>query len=139
MLRPGGRAAIAVWAAAEHNPWLGLIADSLSAEIGQPVPPPGTPHPFSLGAPGQLEAVLTGAGLADVRVEQLAVPYRGASAEIWWESRIGLAGPLAQRVRTLPPEVLAAARARALEAVRRYETPNGLEIPGLCLVASARR
>jgi ubiquinone/menaquinone biosynthesis C-methylase UbiE len=139
VLRPGGRAAIAVWAGVEHNPWLGLIAASLSAELGQPVPPPGTPHPFSLGGEGQLEDVLTGAGLVDVRVEELAVPYRGASAEDWWESRIGLAGPLAQRVRTLQPEVLAAARARALEAARAFETPDGIELPGLCLVACARR
>jgi SAM-dependent methyltransferase len=139
VLRPGGRATIAVWAAAEHNPWLGLIAGSLSAELGQPVPPPGTPHPFSLGDPERFAAVLTGAGLADVTVEQLDVPYRGPSAEAWWEGRIGLAGPLAQRVRALPSAVLAAAKARGLEAVRRYQTPDGVDIPGRCLLAFARR
>src|SRR4051794_36542068 len=135
VLRPGGRAAIAVWAAAEHNPWLGLIAGSLSAALGQPVPPPGTPHPFSLGAPGQLEAVLSGAGLTDVRVEQLALPYRGASAESWWDGRIGLAGPLAQRARTLPPGVVAKARTRAHGAVGAFETHEGVELRGRCPVA----
>ena len=45
VLRPGGRVAVAVWAARERNPWLGLVMDAVSAQIGAPVPPPGDPGP----------------------------------------------------------------------------------------------
>ena len=46
VLRPGGRVAIAVWGPRESNPWLGLVFDAVSAQIGEPVPPPGVPGPF---------------------------------------------------------------------------------------------
>jgi SAM-dependent methyltransferase len=139
VLRPGGRAVIAVWAARERNPWLSLIVQAMSAELGEPAMPDGVPHPFSLGDPDRLRAVLVEGGLVDVSVEEHPVPYRGGTPEEWWESRIAMAGPLAHRVRTLPAEVLAAARRRGLEAVRRYDTPYGLEIPGTALVAVGQR
>src|SRR6185295_2765066 len=56
VLRPGGRAAIAVWGPRDRNPWLGVLADAVQQHTGVPVPPPGTPGPFSLGADGALEA-----------------------------------------------------------------------------------
>src|SRR4051812_18527227 len=139
VLRPGGRAVVAVWAARERNPWLSLIVQAMSAELGQPAMPEGMPHPFSLGDPDRLRAVLERGGLQDVTVEEHEVPYRGGSPEEWWESRIAMAGPLARRVPTLPAGVLEAARRRGLEAVRRYDTPYGLEIPGVALVAAGQR
>ena len=48
VLRPGGRAAVAVWGPRERNPWLGVVFDAVSAQLGTPVPPPGVPGPFSL-------------------------------------------------------------------------------------------
>src|SRR5205823_2349511 len=34
VLRPGGRAAITVWGPRERNPWLGIVFDSVSAQLG---------------------------------------------------------------------------------------------------------
>ena len=39
VLAPGGRVAIAVWGPRERNPWLGLVFEALSAELGRPLPP----------------------------------------------------------------------------------------------------
>jgi ubiquinone/menaquinone biosynthesis C-methylase UbiE len=41
VLRPGGRAAIAVWGPRERNPWLGILFDAVSAQLGTPIPPLG--------------------------------------------------------------------------------------------------
>ena len=49
VLRPGGRAAVAVRGPRERNPWLAVVFDAVSAQVGAPVPPPGVPGPFSLG------------------------------------------------------------------------------------------
>jgi len=76
VLRPGGRAVIAVWAARERNPWLGLVFEAVSAQVGKPVPPPGVPTPFSLGAPGQVESLLVDAGFSGVQVEEAPTPLR---------------------------------------------------------------
>jgi hypothetical protein len=50
---------------------------------------------------------------------------------------IALAGPLARRLAAMPEGAARAMRRRASEAVRDYETPDGLELPGVCLVAPA--
>jgi len=45
-----------------------------------PPPLPGQPGPFSLGAPGVLEAAYQGAGFQDIRTRVVAAPLRLASA-----------------------------------------------------------
>ena len=94
MLRPGGRVALAVWAARERNPWLGLVMDVVSAQTGAPVPPPGIPGPFALGDAGELRRLLDGAGLADVRSASSRCPCGRASFDEWWARTSALAGPL---------------------------------------------
>ncbi len=138
VLRPGGRVAVAVWGARERNPWLGIVLDAVGAQIGVPVPPPGVPGPFSLGDPDRLAAVLTGAGLADVAVSEVPVPAHAGSFEEWWARTVALAGPVAQLLGSLPAPAAEALRARARASVRDYETPDGLELPGVALLASAR-
>jgi SAM-dependent methyltransferase len=140
VLRPGGRAAIAVWGPRERNPWLGIVFDSVSAQLGAPTPPPGIPHPFSLDDADLLARVLTAAGFSDVVVEEVATPYEAASVDEWWERSAALAGPLAQRLARLPEHEAQTLRARAADAVRPYQSANGaLHIPGVSLVAAARR
>ncbi len=139
VLRPGGRAAVAVWAARERNPWLGVVLTAVSAQLGQPVPPPGVPGPFSLDDPGRLAGLLTAAGLTDVAVGEVDVPMRAATFDEWMTRTSALAGPLAKRLESLPADAARALRARLEEAVRPYVTPAGLEFPGVTLIASGRR
>jgi enediyne biosynthesis protein CalE5 len=136
VLRPGGRAAVAVWGPREANPWLGIVFDAVSAQLGTPLPPPGMPGPFSLDDADRMSRLLAGAGLARVAVSELATPYRAASVEEWWERTAALAGPLAQRLATLPDPAKRALLIRARTAVAWYETDDGLDIPGVSLVAS---
>jgi ubiquinone/menaquinone biosynthesis C-methylase UbiE len=139
VLRPGGRVAIAVWGPRERNPWLGVVMDTVSAQLGAPVPPPGVPHPFALADADRLDALLTAAGLADVVVSELDVPLRAPSVEDWWARTTALAGPLARMLAQLPEPAAQALATRAREAAGAYATPAGLEFPGVTLLASARR
>jgi ubiquinone/menaquinone biosynthesis C-methylase UbiE len=139
VLRPGGRVAIAVWGPRERNPWLGLVLDAVSAQLGRPVPPPGIPGPFALADADRLARLLRDAGLTDVEVGELPVPMRVDSFEEWWARTSALAGPLAQMLAALPDHAALELRARAREAVGRYETPAGLQFPGVTLLARARR
>lgn len=139
VLRLGGRASIAAWAARERNPWLGLVFDAVSAQVGEQVPPPGVPTPFSLGATGQLDAVLAAAGFANVRVRELPTPLRAGSFKEWWARTSSLAGPLAKIVAGLPEEAKDGLQARLRKAVEPYTTSAGIEIPGVTLIASVQR
>lgn len=138
VLRPGGRVALAVWGPRERNPWLGVMFDSVSEQFGAPIPPPGQPGPFALDDAARLESILTGAGLADVQVTEHEVPYGAASADEWWRRTLALAGPLANRLSALPEPAADELRQRASRRIRAYENGNGVEIPGVSLVASAR-
>lgn len=139
VLRPGGRLALSVWGPRERNPWLGAVLDAVSAQVGAPVPPPGIPGPFSLQDSERLAALLSGAGLEDVAVSELEVSYTASSFEDWWARTSALAGPLAKLLASLPEEAAQAIQARAREAISAYRTSTGLEIPGVSLIAAARR
>lgn len=138
VLRPGGRVAVAVWGPRGRNPWLGVVFDAVSAQLAAPVPPPGIPGPFALGDPDELARLLTDAGLADVLVTELPVPLRVGSFDGWWARTSALAGPLAKMLSSLPDDAAQALRARARDAARPYQTPSGLEFPGVALLAAGR-
>lgn len=139
VLRPGGRVALTVWGPRARNPWLGVVFDAVGAQIGRPVPPPGVPGPFSLADRDALARLLRDAELVGVAVEELAVPLRAASFEEWWTRTCALAGPLAAILAALPEDALQAISARLRADVAGYRTPTGLVLPGVTLLASARR
>jgi SAM-dependent methyltransferase len=149
VLRAGGRVGVAVWGPRAANPWLGALFDAVTAETGASVPPPGIPGPFSLDQPGLLCEVLADGGFSDITVDQVPTPLRVRSVDEWWEIVPSLAGPLAQVLAAMPAPVRAAIRERAAAALATDASrvdvdsdragDDGLEIPGVSLVATARR
>jgi SAM-dependent methyltransferase len=139
VLRPGGRVAIAVWGPRARNPWLGIVFDLVSTELGMSLPPSGMPHPFSLSDADRLATLISAAGFADIAIEEFATPYRAQSSSEWWERTRALAGPLAQKLAALPADRLRTLRHHACETVLAFDTPTGLVIPGVSLLASASR
>jgi ubiquinone/menaquinone biosynthesis C-methylase UbiE len=137
VLRPQGRVVVTTWGPRAQNPWLAVVFDAVSAQVGAPVPPPGVPHPFALDDADRLGALLAGAGLDGVTVTEVPVPLRVSSFDEWWSRTTALAGPLAARLAALDDEARDALLARAREAARPYETASGLAFPGMTLLASA--
>jgi len=137
--RPGARVALSVWGAKERNPWLGIVFDAVGAQLGEPIPPPGVPEPFSLSDAGRLGSLLDAAGFDDVTVDEQPVPLRAANFDEWWSRTSTMAGPLAKRIAAMPAPAAAALEATLREAVAPYTSADGVELPGLALVASARR
>jgi ubiquinone/menaquinone biosynthesis C-methylase UbiE len=139
ILRPGGRVALGVWGPRARNPWLGLVFDAVSAELGSPMPPPGLPTPFSLDDAGRVETMLADAGLRDVAVTEVNTPLRTSSYEEWWQRTSSLAGPLTNVLAIMAPAARHGLQERLAQAVRPYETSAGLEFPGVSLLATGRR
>jgi SAM-dependent methyltransferase len=137
VLRPAGRAAIAVWGPRERNPWLGLVLDSVSEQLGAPVPPPGMPGPFALADAEQLHELLASAGFGRVTVSEADAHMDVPSFDEWWTRTIALAGPLSRILEAQPEDVRDAIRERARAASSTYATPAGLSMPGVSLVALA--
>src|SRR6201996_5863271 len=73
VLKPGGRAALAVWDRPALNPWTTVAGDAMVA-LGFAQPPePGEPGMFKLAGDGALQGLLEGAGLVDVVVTPVAM------------------------------------------------------------------
>jgi SAM-dependent methyltransferase len=140
VLRPGGRVACATWGPRERNPWLAIVLDAVSEQLGAPVPPPGRPGPFALSDAGGLAGILQDAGLADVAVAEHAVEMGAADAETWWTRTCALAGPIAGLLAAMPPEASAAIRDRALAAAQAHAQDDGrVVLPGVTLLSTGRR
>ncbi|HEX2097016.1 MAG TPA: methyltransferase domain-containing protein [Solirubrobacterales bacterium] len=140
VLRPGGRLVLAVWGAAERNPWLTTVAEATMERLGAPPPEPGTPGPFALGDVERLRELLEGAGLEEVGVEAIEAEQTYESLEGWWERLREVSGPLAALLDALPAEDAAAIRSASLAAAERYVKPGGeVVFPATILGARARR
>jgi SAM-dependent methyltransferase len=139
VLRPGGRMAVSVWGPMEANPWLALVMDAVRTQVGHQVPPPGMPGPFSLSQPDQLAEVFEAAGLCDVDVQQVSVPLEADGFESWWARTSSLTGPLKTILSRIDDQGATAIREHARASLADFATPNGYHLPGLSLVAAARR
>jgi SAM-dependent methyltransferase len=139
VLRPDGRLAVAVWAAVAHNPWLGIVLDSLRTTIGVELPPPGMPGPFALGDERRLRQLFAGAGCVDITIERIAAPLRAASFDAWWERNLTVAGPVVKVLNGLDDGTRTRVRDAVRVGIASYVHPDGLELPGLSLLLTARR
>jgi hypothetical protein len=131
--------AIAVWGPRARNPWLALVLDAVSEQTGQPVPPPGVPGPFSLDDSDLLADLMSQANLDEVQVAEVPMPARAGSFDEWWSRTTALAGPLAKVLASMPSPALEAIQSRLRQATSTFQSADGLEFPGVALLATARR
>jgi SAM-dependent methyltransferase len=140
VLRPGGRAAVAVWAHPDENEW--MTASGRSAlELGLMEPPdPEAPGPFRLSGDGRLTAVLEGVGLEVQVVEDVPLTWRAPTLEAWWGITRDMSRMLALLLQRLTAEEVEAVRRGAERRLERYVQPDGsLAVPSLARVALAAR
>jgi enediyne biosynthesis protein CalE5 len=138
VLRPGGRLAVAVWDAPEHNIW--LVAVGMSAMIhgavsgGPPTEPGGV---FSLGSVDALSAAVTAAGFQSVEVTAIAMQARFASADDHFTTISAMAAPLGKAIAAASPDVLAAIKGTTAEVIAPFQTDEGYVIPAQALLCTA--
>ncbi len=141
-LRPGGRLAASVWQHLDRNPWMMLTTATATQILGMdraPLPEPGSPGPFSLADPVDIERLLTDAGFTAIGLESIEAPFLfpGDGAEA--TERILSAGPLG-------PAFLGADEARRQEvvagvvgALEHHRGVAGFELPAASWCITARR
>ena len=86
VLKPDGRAAIAVWSGPERNLW--ISASGMAArELGlTPPPEPDAPGPFRLADQARLRSLVDEAGLEVTVLEEVPVDWHADSLDEWWAS-----------------------------------------------------
>jgi SAM-dependent methyltransferase len=135
VLKPGGRATIAVWGpltqlTSVHAVWR-LLSDYLP-----PGDLPPEPRMVALGAPGALDRVLTEAGWSGVRIEAFTVTYRFPTPLDYWD--LSADSPLwKDLLAKLSCHALVAFKARALAEIARFRDGDVIALPNQALLAVA--
>ena len=138
-LRPGGRVAVAVFSTPDRNPW-GALPASIIRQRAQLQPPvPGQPGPFSLGAPGVLEGIFREAGFANPEVRAVPVPHRAASAADYVQVARAAFGGFNAMMAQLPAQERESVWSEVQASMHSFESIDGFEVPGECLVVAATK
>jgi SAM-dependent methyltransferase len=137
VLRPGGRLAFAVWAAADRNGWATTLWNVLEGRTDLPPTPPGGPGMFALGDPATMTEVVEGAGFAVEAVEHIPVEWTYPDWDAYWRAQSSLNGGLTRLLPTLSEgerdELVAAVR----EAVEPFREGDGYRLTGVALGVAA--
>ena len=138
VLRPGGRAALAVWAAADVNPWISATGRE-ALELGFIDPPErDAPGPFRFADSKRLTPLLERAGLEVVSVEDVEVRWRAPSLDGWWDTILDTSRMLSVLVAGLDAGQVGRLRAAADSRMAQFVGSDGsLEAPGLARVVLA--
>jgi len=126
VLRPGGRAAFAVWGSPEQ-PFFGMTAGVLRKFVPFPEPEPGAPHIFRFASPGSLAQVMSDAGFHNASEEPHHISCeRLGTPENFWEEFREVAAPFRPLIAGLPPERRAELDAEVLAAMGQFFTGDRL-------------
>jgi len=138
VLRPGGRVALAAWAAPEANPWQSLPGRELVAHGLAEVPEPGLPGPFAWAREGVIADRLESAGFTEYHVEAVDFPIDFRSPADWWAQTNALSSRFTSAVAAAPDDVVDAI-AEALDGhAERFRQDDGtLRLPARTWVAWA--
>ncbi len=138
VLRPGGRVALAVWDAVQHNPWA-LLPGLELVERGLSSPPaPNTPGPFALGDSERVRELLAAAGFGEIDVQAIDLVHAHPSFESFWDTTLDISRSFHDAVMSRPEADIAEISAGLAARTEPYRAADGsLALPGRTLVASA--
>jgi ubiquinone/menaquinone biosynthesis C-methylase UbiE len=132
VLRPGGRAAAAVWGARRKCGWAEIFPIT-DARVASDV----CPMFFHLGTKDTLARTFEAAGFAEVRSRRLSTTLRYASAEDALAA-VFRGGPVALAYSRFDEATRRAVHAEYLDSIAAYRSGGGYEVPGEFVVAAGR-
>jgi SAM-dependent methyltransferase len=145
VLRPGGRAGLAVWDALGANPWAAVPAGVLGdrgltgAQGGLAGPADAhVPGPFALGDELRLRELLAAAGFAEIEIRPVEVMRRHASADEFWDVTLDLSRSFHDAVMSQPAATVEEIRTDLAARLEPFSASDGtLAVPTRTLVARA--
>jgi ubiquinone/menaquinone biosynthesis C-methylase UbiE len=135
-LRDGGRVAAIVYSTPDRNQFFSIPVTIIRRRAALPPPLPGQPGPFSLGAPGVIEAAFQKAGFRDVETRLIEAPLRLPSAAECVRFERESFGALHQMLSGLSDGERDEAWAEIATALAEFQGPGGFEGPCQLLVAA---
>jgi ubiquinone/menaquinone biosynthesis C-methylase UbiE len=139
VLKPGGRAAVAVFSSPDKNAWAATPVAIIRRRAQLPPPNPDQPGLFSFAGDGVLENALKTAGFRTVMVQYLSTPLRMPSAEEYVRFARESFGGFNQMMAHLSKEERESVWDEVAEAMKQFETGEGIEVTCTPIVACGVR
>ena len=137
VLRPGGRIAVSVWAAAAQVPLVECALACMRRLL--PAPKVARLSVFRLGEPERLSALLDAARFKEVRVAVCALVSDFKNADEYWQAFLDLAGGSAASLGRLPPATQGELRSGVAQELAPYRGVDGYRLVSQVLIATAAR
>jgi SAM-dependent methyltransferase len=134
VVKPEGKVAVIVFSALEKNPYQGIVFAIVQRLGNIPPPSPGEPWMFALGDPGVFEDLYRRTGFLNVSVHTIPIQRRFPSAADAIRRMRNGAGDMRELMNRLNETERERAWVEIEEQLRRFEGPNGLEVPGEVLI-----
>ena len=94
----GGHFAAAVWASPDKVPFIFVPLSTVLKETNSPLPPPGTPGPFSLSDQNNLQNSYRTSGFKDLAIERMNAAFEYDSPSDFTTFTIEHGGPVLQKM-----------------------------------------
>lgn len=135
VLRPGGRICVAVWSTGDKVPFLhSIIAPML--EQAEPDEDGYLPTPYETGGPGEMVALLQGAGFDKAEESRTVHSVEFASADDYLNALLK-ATPIGHSLSEEEPPVQQEILRQTRENLERYRTSGGLSLPAEFVIVRA--
>jgi SAM-dependent methyltransferase len=134
VVKPGGKVAVMVYAALEKNPFWEIFHKTVRRLGNIPWPEQGEPWMFALGGPGVLEGLYREVGFQNVSVHAAPIPRGFPSAGAAVGNMRKSPGDRKELITQLNEADQEQAWTEIEEQFRRFEGPNGFEVPGEVLI-----
>jgi SAM-dependent methyltransferase len=140
VLRPGGRAAYAVWGFRDANPFFSVISDVVSRyEPSEPESAVGQ-GAWRFGSPGDLATLVAASGATDVREIVLEfVIEADLDFDEFWTVRVELSDTHRGKIARIGPELAARAKEDARHACAEYFATGHARFPAVAIVVDFAR
>jgi SAM-dependent methyltransferase len=136
---PRGRLAFVCWRALAENGWAATPMAAAKAFLPPQDPPdPFAPGPFAFADGERLQSILAGAGFKDIRIEKFdGLMDLAKSADEAGEHMLRV-GPLSRAAADLDETARAKLQDVAAQALKRYQTAEGVLAPAACWFVAAK-
>jgi hypothetical protein len=116
---------------------VGGAASRVLQERGH-LPPPEVGAPAILAPIDnvRLRRLFAGAGFSEPQIEEIAIAWRFADTNDYWEFLTGAAGAIAMVLGQLDEDERGRGREQIVERATSFNNAGGIALPGLSLVAS---
>jgi SAM-dependent methyltransferase len=139
VLTSGGRVVLAGFSTPDQNRFFSIPISIIRRRAQLAPPAPGLPGPFSLGAPGVMQEMLSGAGFTEVNVQAVRAQLRLSSANECVRFERESFGALQQMLAPLPVDEQEAAWGEIEQELSAFEGDAGFDAPAELILGAATK